>query len=223
MTGEELQELASARRYAYAAFQRLMGDAPTGELFAAIDAEVLSMAFDVVGSLPEGQDQVDNLLEQLACAPDDLDRVSGEYARIFVGPAALPAPAWESVYRGKKRLLMTATTLSVREFYRACGYEARQYQHVPDDHLAIELDFLAALAQDALDALEAGDAEGAQDAFDAGTSFLESHLSIWVDDFASELRERDGSPFYCAVADALCAFVRSDCAQQPASGHSSSR
>ena len=106
---------------------------------------------------------------------------------------------------------MNATTLSVREFYRTCGYEAQEYRHVPDDHLAIELDFLAALAQDALDACDAGDAQRAQDAFDAGTSFLKSHLSQWVGEFASDLRERDGSPFYCAVADAIVAFVQADC------------
>ncbi len=50
------------------------------------------------------------------------------------------------------------------------------------------------------------------DAFDAGSSFLKAHLSLWVEDFAADLSERDGSTFYCAVAHALCAFVRADCA-----------
>lgn len=207
---EELQELASARRYAYAAFQRLMGDAPTAELFEALDCDVLAMAFEVIGAVPDAQKQLDALIGQLGDAPRNLDCVADEYARIFVGPAALPAPPWESVYRGGKRLLMTETTLSVREFYHACGYEAQRRHRVPDDHLAIELDFLSSLAQEASSACEQGDVDGARRAFDAGSSFLSAHLGQWVSDFATDLRERDGSAFYCALADALVAFVAAD-------------
>lgn len=210
MQMETLEEVSSARRYAYAAFQRLVGDKPTQELLESLDLDVLHMAFEVVGALPEAAEQVDELVRQLASAPGNLEQVADDYARIFVGPAALPAPPWESVYRDKKRVLMTATTLSVREFYRAYGYEAHHRLHVPDDHLAIELDFLAALAQEALDACAVQDGEGAESAFEAGSAFLNAHLALWVADFAADLRERDGSPFYCAVAVALCAFVAAD-------------
>lgn len=209
---EELEEIASARRYAYAAFQRLMGDKPTQELFELLDLDVLRMAFEVVGALPEASAQVDALVDQLEAAPGNLDQVASEYARIFVGPTALPAPPWESVYRDKKRLLMTATTLSVREYYKACGYEAQLRQHVPDDHLAIELDFLAALAQETLDACAAGDEEVAQRTFDTGTAFAKAHLALWAGNFAADLRDRDGSCFYCALADALASFVSVDAA-----------
>ena len=211
MTIEELQELASARHYAYAAFQRLVGDAPTVELLSVLDTDVLRMAFEAAGCLPAAQSEFDALAEQLECAEGDLERAAEDYARIFVGPAALPAPAWESVYRGNKRMLMTATTLSVREFYHACGYEAQAHHRVPDDHLAIELDFLSALAQDALDACAADEGERACDLLDAGTSFLKAHLALWIEPFASELHDKSGSPFYRAVADALSAFVSGDC------------
>lgn len=207
---ETLEELASARRYAYAAFQRLMGNKPTLELLETLDCDVLRMAFEVAGALPAAEIQVNRLLEQLNAAPDALGKVNDDYARIFVGPAALPAPPWESVYRDRKRMLMTVTTLSVREYYRAYGYEAQQYLHVPDDHLALELDFLSALAQEALDARAAGNEDAAQQAFEAGTSFLNAHLALWIDGFAADLREHDGSPFYCAAADALAAFVAAD-------------
>lgn len=210
MQMQMLEERASARRYAYAAFQRLMGDVPTRELLDSLDLGVFQMAFEVVGALPGAGEQVDELVAQLKDAACKLDQVADEYARIFVGPAALPAPPWESVYRDKKRMLMTATTLSVREHYRTYGYEARKVLKVPDDHLAIELDFLSALAQEALQACAAGDAEEAESAFEAGSAFLRAHLALWVDDFAANLRTRDGSPFYCAIADALCAFVTAD-------------
>ena len=174
------------------------------------DIDELRMAFEVVGALPDAGAKVDALVEQLLAAPDDLDRIADDYARIFVGPAALPAPPWESVYRDNKRLLMTATTLSVREYYRAYGYEAKQRFHVPDDHLAIELDFLASLAQEALDACAAGNEEDAQHLFEAGSTFASTHLARWVGGFATDLRDHDGSRFYCAIADALAIFVSAD-------------
>nr|AHF24850.1 anaerobic dehydrogenase [uncultured bacterium Contig1491] len=207
---ETLDEILSARRYAYAAFQRLTGDKPSKELFGSLDLDVLRMAFEVAGVLPEDGDLVDALVEQLQAAAGDLDRIADDYARIFVGPAALPAPPWESVYRDNKRLLMTATTLSVREYYRAYGYEAKERLHVPDDHLAIELDFLASLAQEALDACAAGSEEDARQLFEAGSTFASTHLSHWVGDFAADLRDHDGSRFYCAIANALAAFVSAD-------------
>lgn len=210
MQMETIAELSSARRYVYATFQRLTGDKPSRELIDALDLDVLRMSFEVAGVQPAEAGRIDSLVEQLKDAPLNLDQLADDYARVFVGPAALPAPPWESVYRDKKRLLMTATTLSVREYYRAYGYEAQQRLHVPDDHLAIELDFLAALAQEALDACAVGDAESAELALQAGSTFLDSHLALWAPDFTADLREHDGSPFYCAVAEALCSFIEAD-------------
>ncbi|MCR5583272.1 MAG: molecular chaperone TorD family protein [Eggerthellaceae bacterium] len=208
---EKIKELASARRYAYIAFQRLVGNEPSCELIETLDCDVLRMAFAIAGALPNASDEVEALVRELSAACARIESVKSDYARIFVGPAALPAPPWESVYRGKKRLLMTTSTLSVREYYRACGYEAQCLRHVPDDHLALELDFLSALAQEALDACDVGDEQSARNALQSGQTFLKAHLALWVGEFASDLREHDGSSFYCAIADALAAFVEADC------------
>lgn len=207
---EELEERASARRYVYALFQRLTGDKPSSELFEALDCDILRMAYDIVGVSGDAAPTLEALIAELEGAPGKLGQLEEEYDRIFVGPFSLPAPPWESVYRDRKRLLMTATTLSVREYYRACGYEAQCFQHVPDDHLAIELDFLSSLSQEALDACTAGNQEGAEQAFAAATGFLNTHLALWIDDFTAELHKQDDSAFYDAIASALAAFIACD-------------
>ena len=133
-----------------------------------------------------------------------------DYTRLFVGPAALPAPPWESVYTSHERLIMQPSTLEVRTAYRECGFQPALCRHVPDDHVALELDFLAALAKNALEAQGRADAEGVREALAASSRFLEEHLGVWVGPFADEACEKGGSERYAPVVQALAAFVAAD-------------
>ena len=227
MTTTDTMELLSALHYVYSVFQRIMGDVPTLELFNAIDVPLLSEAFEIVGV---SASDVQPFLDMLADPALDVDTLARDYARIFVGPSALPAPPWESVYRDRKRVVMTATTLAVRDAYRAQGFIPARYPHVPDDHLALELDFMAALAGEALQAAQAedmpvendasgvvgsdaqGDVDGSRcrELVSVANRFCADHLGVWVADFARDVSERDGSAFYSAAAWALAAFVAAD-------------
>ena len=202
-------ELCSARHYGYRVFQRLMGDKPTPQLFAAIDVELLREAFAIIG-VAQDDFALDALVAALAGANEQADQLSSQYARVFVGPAALPAPPWESVYRDHRRMVMTRTTLSVREAYRAQGFIPQRYPHVPDDHLALELDFLAELASGALEACQAGDEQACLRFEAAGHAFACEHLGTWAADFARDVRENADAPFYATAAAALATFVAAD-------------
>ncbi len=209
MTTTDHMELLSARWYGYGVFQRIMGDEPTQELIDVIDADVLSEAFSIMGVAEEC---ISPLLDQLRDPSLDVDTLSSDYARIFVGPASLPAPPWESVYVDRKRVVMTETTLRVRNAYRAQGFVAKRYPHVPDDHLALELDFMAALAQEALEAAqeEGLSGEHCSTALQASSKFAKEHLNIWIKEFARDVDEKCKAAFYAAASKALAAFVDSD-------------
>ena len=211
METNDMMEQLSARRYAYCVFQRLMGDAPAAEVFEAIDAELLRESFSIAG-IDEDDPRAVAFFDALAAASADAEGLSGEYARVFVGPAALSAPPWESVYRDHRRMLMTPVTLSVREAFRAQGFIPQRYRHVPDDHVALELDFLAALAGEVLEACKAGDMEACERQVESGTRFASEHLGAWVSDFANDLRKKADAPFYAAAGDMLGAFVEADTA-----------
>lgn len=209
MENEELMELLSARQYAYSVFQRVLGDVPTAELLDAIDADLLRTAFEIVGVAAD-DGSVDAFIDAISPACDGIEALASQYARIFVGPGDLPAPPWESVWRDHRRMLMTPTTLSVRDAYRAQGFIPERYPHVPDDHVALELDFLAALSTDALEACHRGDEAEALRLRDAGTRFAAEHLALWAGDFARAVSEKADSPFYTVVTMALAAFVSAD-------------
>ena len=205
MPATDTMERLSAKLYAYSVFHRLMGDEPTEELFEAIDVDVLRESFEILGVLPN-QD-VEAFLTLLSESDRDFDQLKRQYNRIFVGPAALPAPPWESVYRDNKRVVMTATTLGVRNAYKAHGFIPQRYPHVPDDHLVLELDFIAALTAEALQACQAGDVDAASKHEADAVRFTHDHLSAWAPFFAEDVRDKGKAPLYATVAQAMAAFV----------------
>lgn len=212
MVADEILDVLAARRYGYLLFQRLFGTEPSEELFGAVDAGV---AEDAIVLVCGGTDDACGIGENLAKgfkgaleeARQDVPALQSDYTRLFVGPAALPAPPWESVYLSKKRELMQLSTLEVRNAYRAQGCIPTMYPHVPDDHIALELDFLAMLAQRAC---EASSDEAAVEALEASRSFIDSHTGKWMGDYANDMIERGNSAFYACVAQTLAAFVAAD-------------
>ena len=183
-------------------------------MFSAIDVAVARDAFDIACGAADGEPSFRELLGVLESAAGadagGLDAWKAEYTRLFVGPAALPAPPWESVYTSHGRLVMQPSTLEVRSAYHKCGFEPALCRRVPDDHVALELDFMAALAKEALEARQRADAKGARDALAASAQFLQEHLGVWVQEFADALRGKGRAPRYAPVACALAAFVASD-------------
>ncbi len=113
------------------------------------------------------------------------------YTRHFEGPGHVPAPPWESVYVNGEDLLFQESTLDVRNDYRAAGYEAAEYPKEADDHIAIELGFMAALSRDALEAYESGETERARLLLSRQLMFLGKHLNSWLPKYVKRMEESD--------------------------------
>lgn len=136
-----------------------------------------------------------------------LSGLQSEYTKLFVGPAQLPAPPWESVFVSKEALLFQENTLAVRESYRSAGFQSTGYPHEPDDHVATELSFMAALSKRAMESFEQGDVDRYRSTLLAQSQFLEEHLLVWIRKFSDRLNEVDGiSSFYPSFAS-LAALV----------------
>lgn len=123
-----------------------------------------------------------------------------EFQRLFYGPASLPAPPWESVYRSKEHIILDEHTLAVREFYRQWGVEPQNLNREPDDHIGLELEFMWFLTQKASDALAQNDFSRLQSLIEAQVNFLDNHLLTWVNPFCSRLAEGTNHSFYKGLA-----------------------
>ncbi len=114
-------------------------------------------------------------LAVLARSTEDETLVKRDYNRLFVGPDRLKAAPWESVHRSEEKLLFEEETLQVRAAYREFGLAAPRLNQEPDDHIGLELEFLATLATRALD-----DPELSGRYLAAIEEFLSDHLLQWV-------------------------------------------
>ena len=143
---------------------------------------------------------------------DALDALDSAYTRLFVGPRCPEAAPWESAYVGDEGLLFQPSTLAVRKAYVSQGLIPSRYPRIAEDHLAIELGFLASLGQRAADAYREGDADGFVDAVTASREFLDEHLRRWLPPFCEALDRSDCGPLYREASWMLDAFIQADAA-----------
>jgi len=155
------------------------------DFFASVDAGDLRVASAELARLFGGAQ---------GCGTDWTE-VEYDFNRLFVGPAAIPAPPYASAYQDEP-LLMGAPAMEAREAYRRFGLAVPDQGSTPDDHLAFELDAAAAAA-----GME-GDSSGLLG------WLVGEHMPGWVPRFVSAVRSQTGvsAPVLAAV-EALSAWL----------------
>jgi TorA maturation chaperone TorD len=128
------------------------------------------------------------------------DYLCHDYNRLFVGPEAVLAPPWESVHFSADRLVFQKETLDVRAWYARFDLQIVNLNHEPDDHIGLELEFLAHLARLGLDALDAGDAQRFEQLLDAQRQFFVQHPLRWAPKWCYTVTKHALTDFYRGVA-----------------------
>jgi putative dimethyl sulfoxide reductase chaperone len=136
-----------------------------------------------------------------------------EYNRLFIGPNALPAPLWESVYLSREHLLFEEVTLEVRNCYHQYGLSFIRESNEPDDHIVIELEFLSYLIQKTL---ESADAATKKKLLEDQYSFLTNHLLKWCPTFCEILSKSTSFGLYQGAALLLAEYLNYENALIPA-------
>lgn len=133
-----------------------------------------------------------------------------DFKRLFVGPGPMQAPPWESVYRNEDHLLFDQHTIQVRVFYARHGMEFVRIHQMPEDAIAIELEFMRVLTERLTQAVEQNDAEAEKLLLNEQLDFLRQHLLMWVPTFAMFCQRRANTAFYSALAAVLMGFLNWD-------------
>ena len=120
--------------------------------------------------------------------PDSIDWQAEEYAfnRLFVGPQAVPAPPYASVYLEAEPRLMGNAATDMREMLQALGLAAPEGQ--PDDFIACELEVWMMLTL--LLHPERGDDLRAH-AREALAWLVDEHMARWLPAFVERARKAD--------------------------------
>ena len=97
--------------------------------------------------------------------------------------------------------------------YRGAGFAKNPGFKEPEDHLAVELAFMALLCGRAVEALRAGDEAGAERQLRAQREFLSDHLLNWIDRFTADVRKAAEDGFYFDLATFTEDFLTADAAE----------
>lgn len=132
--------------------------------------------------------------------PAQFKAVKDDHLNLFIGLNKVPAPMWESVYTSEKRLLFQEQTLKIREWYARFGLQAERINNEPDDHIGLELSFVAHLASLAFQAAEQGDEMELNKLLQAQRDFLFNHLLCWGPAWAKLVKKHAATDFYRGIA-----------------------
>lgn len=122
-----------------------------------------------------------------------------DYLALFIGPGTMKAPLWESIYFTKDHLLFQNSTLKVRQWYRRFGLEPELLNQEPDDHLGLELLFMAHLSSLGLNALESGNTVLFNQYMTSQKKFYSKHLLKWGPVWAKLVIENSKTDFYRGI------------------------
>lgn len=135
-----------------------------------------------------------------SCGENALEELAVDFAATFLAAgqaevqAALP---YESLYAGEKKLFMQEPWEDVCRRCAEAGLgKASSASDLMEDHLSLELEFMAHLS-DTADAA-------------AQLDFLRQHLLNWVETFANDVETYGKTVFYKAAAQITLAFLRAE-------------
>ena len=123
-----------------------------------------------------------------------------DHTRLFVGIGKTLAPPWESVYFNQDNTIFQEQTLQVRQWYRRFGVEPEKLYSEPDDHIGLELSFLAHLAKLGLQALEENNVTWFEQTLQAQRQFITEHPLKWVSDWCGLVNQHARTDFYRGLA-----------------------
>ncbi len=113
--------------------------------------------------------------------------LAAEHQRLFIGPDALPAPPWGSVYLDRENCLFGESSAALADFCQAHDIEFASEQHEPPDHFGLVCAIGAILFESGREALV--------------PDFLAVHMLPWSVRFLERFTEATTqSPFYRAAA-----------------------
>ena len=131
-----------------------------------------------------------------------------EFARLFIGPQRPPAIPYASYYLFESKTLMSEATIEVRKRYLGSFMAVKDLFSTPEDHIAIELEYLVHLTIQASDAVQRGEIDRMESLLIEKNSFIAMHMTPWIHKFVQNITEATQEPFYRAAADLLSAYIK---------------
>jgi TorA maturation chaperone TorD len=142
-----------------------------------------------------------------------LEDLARDYVKVFIGAnttghsAAYPN---ESVHTSPERLFMQDARDEVMAIYKANGLKVDDAWSSGEDHIALELEFMATMAERSAKAMDEHDDEKTSSLLMTQYHFLADHLSAWVPSLTKEMLDFASTDFYRALAHLTRGYIEED-------------
>lgn len=178
-----MNELSQRESFAFSArvLGALFGFAPDSEQAAPLVSALTTS--DWYQDWPYAHESLATLAQTFKTPADE--PLSEAWQRLFIGPYALPAPPWGSVWLDRESVLFGESTLALRQWMRENAIAFDMQQNEPEDHIGTLLMLAAWLAENGRDT--------------ECDQLLAWHLLPWSHRFLSVFIDNAGHPFYEAL------------------------
>lgn len=178
-----MNKLSQRESFAFSArvLGALFGFAPDSEQAAPLVSALTSSDWDQ--DWPYAHQSLAGIAQMFKTPADE--PLTEAWQRLFIGPYALPAPPWGSVWLDRESVLFGESTLALRQWMRENAVAFEMQQNEPEDHIATLLMLAAWLAENGRDA--------------ECDQLLAWHILPWSHRFLSVFIDNAGHPFYVAL------------------------
>ena len=212
---QKLKDTASLRAGLYSLFSRIFREEADKTLLKSMKDKLeksdLSVILQDTAQGPAFKSGFYNLKEFFTKKDINsvlLEELASDYASLFLGTGKNPAHPYESVHLSEERIIMRKPWNDVRRIYQELGLIKEKTFTQPEDHIAVELDFMAHLCLEMQSAIDKGETESVDRLIKTQQDFLKNHLALWVPEFCDDiLKGSSENGFYGAVAQILREFI----------------
>jgi len=136
--------------------------------------------------------------------------LAAEYAGLFLNAGKKSIAPYESVYTSREKILMQAARDEVLLEYRQEGLDRIREFPEPEDHIALELEFMSILCRKTIESIEKGDSQTCLSYLKKQQQFIEKHLMTWIPDFSRDMERAAHSGFYLGIAKLTREYLHRD-------------
>lgn len=169
---------------------------------------------DINEGISEGYKMIKHYLDS-PCL-DQITELAVDYAKVFLGAGIVDvehaAYPYESIYTSPQKLIMQDARDKMFKALQEKNIGLEKGYDIPEDHLFIQLEFMAFLCKEVKNVMNEGDFKTTLLLLNDQKKFVEEHFLNWVPAFCEDVQKHALTNFYKGVAKVTEEYIKMDLA-----------